>query len=309
MNLSGYMWRRVLAAIPTLLGVSVAVFFIMHILPGDPVDAMFFEFGASAEQLAQAREQLGLDRPIYVQYWNFLRDALRGDLGRSLYTGEPIARAIAKQLPHTVELAVAAVVVTIMAGTTFGVIAAVYQNTWIDVIATVYATLGISMPLFWLGLMAILAFSYKLRWFPVAGSGTFRQLVLPALVLGLGSAATVARLVRSSMLEVLRQDYITTARAKGLAEHVVIVRHGLRNALIPVVTIVGLQLGTLLGGAVVTEVVFSRGGIGTLTVRAVLGQDFQMVQGTVLLIAVAYVLVNLLTDLIYGYLDPRIRYQ
>ncbi|NLE76746.1 MAG: ABC transporter permease [Chloroflexi bacterium] len=307
--MSRYIQIRLLSAIPTLLGVSVAVFFVLHILPGDPVDVMLYEFGASAERMAELREQMGLDKPVWVQYWYFLRDALRGDLGRSLFTNQPITEAILQQLPDTLQLAFAGLFVAVVLGIALGVISALYHNSWLDVTATVYSVLGISMPLFWLGLLAIMLFSLKLRWLPAAGSGTFRQLIMPALVLGFSSAAVISRLVRSSMLEVMRQDYIITARAKGLAERLVIVRHALRNALVPVVTIIGLQFSGLLGGAVITETVFSRRGIGTLAVTAVKGQDFQMVQGTVLFAAAGYVLVNLVVDIFYGFLDPRIRYD
>jgi ABC-type dipeptide/oligopeptide/nickel transport system permease component len=287
----------------------MAVFFILHILPGDPVDVMLYEFGASAERLAEMRQQMGLDRPVWTQYWYFLRDALRGDLGRSLFTNQPITQAILEQLPGTLELAFAGLLIAVILGVYLGVISAIYHNTWVDVAATVYSVLGISLPLFWLGLLAIMIFSLKLRLLPAAGSGSFRHLILPAVVLGMGSAAVISRLVRSSMLEVMRQDYIITARAKGLRERLVIFRHGLRNALIPVITIIGLQFSGLLGGAVITETVFSRRGIGTLAVEAVQGQDFQMVQGTVLFAAVGYVVMNLVVDIFYGFLDPRIRYE
>lgn len=304
-----YIRTRLLSAIPTLLGVSFVVFFVMHVLPGDPVDVMLAETGASAQRVAELREQMGLDRPFHEQYLRFLGNALQGDLGRSLHSNRQVTEAILEQAPETLQLAVAAMLIAVVMGVTLGVVAAVNHNRWLDTLAMAYSTLGISMPLFWFGLIGIMIFSLRLRWVPTAGSGTIQHLILPSILLGMTLAAVIARLVRSSMLEVLRQEYIITARSKGLAERMVVLQHGLRNALIPVITVIGLQFSALLGGAVVIETIFSRRGIGSLAVRAVTTNDFPLVQGTVLFAAVIYVLINLLTDIVYGYLDPRIRHE
>lgn len=303
-----YIRLRLLSAIPTLLGVSFVVFFIMHVLPGDPVDVMLAETGASADRVAELRESMGLDRPFHEQYLLFLGNALQGDLGRSLHTNRSVTESILDQAPDTLELAAAAMVIAIIMGVTLGVVAAVHHNRWLDTAAMVYSTLGISMPLFWFGLIGIMIFSLRLRWVPTAGSGTWQHLILPATLLGMTMAAIIARLVRSSMLEVLRQEYITTARSKGIHERWVILKHGLRNAMIPVITVIGLQFSGLLSGAVVIETIFSRRGIGSLAIRSVTTNDFPMVQGTVLFAAVIYVAINLLTDVMYGYLDPRIHH-
>jgi ABC-type dipeptide/oligopeptide/nickel transport system permease component len=305
----GYIRLRLLSAIPTLLGVSFVVFFVMHILPGDPVDVMLAETGARTERVAELRAQLGLDRPFYEQYLRFLGNALRGDLGRSLHTNRDVTESILDQAPDTLMLAMAAMFVAVIMGVTLGVIAAVNHNRWLDTMCMVYSTLGISMPLFWFGLIGIMIFSLRLRWVPTAGSDTWQHLILPAILLGMTMAAVIARLVRSSMLEVLRQEYMITARSKGIKERMVILNHGLRNALIPVITVIGLQFSALLSGAVVIETIFSRRGIGSLAIRAVTTKDFPMVQGTVLFAAVIYVLINLLIDVLYGYLDPRIRHE
>ena len=298
-----YIRIRLLSAIPSLFGVSFVVFFIMHILPGDPVDVMLAETGAQPERVAALREHMGLDRPFHEQYLRFLRNALQGDLGRSLITNRQVTESILDQAPDTLQLALTAMLLAIIMGVSLGVVAAVKHNSWIDTLAMVYSTLGISMPLFWFGLI----FSLRLRWVPTAGSGTVQHLILPSILLGLTLAAVIARLVRSSMLEVLRQEYITTARSKGIREPRLILRHGLRNALIPVITVIGLQFSALLSGAVVIETIISRRGIGSLAIRAVTSNDFPMVQGSVLFAAVIYVLINLVTDVLYGFLDPRIR--
>ncbi len=303
----GYIRLRLLSAVPTLLGVSFVVFFVMHILPGDPVDVMLAETGARPERVAELREQLGLDRPFHEQYLRFVGNAVRGDLGRSLITNRSVVESILDQAPDTLELAVAAMTVAVLMGVSLGIFAAVVHNTWLDTLGMVYSTLGISMPLFWFGLIGIMVFSLRLRWVPTAGSGTWQHLILPATLLGMTLAAVIARLVRSSMLDVLRQEYMTTARSKGIREPLVILNHGLRNALIPVITVIGLQFSALLSGAVVIETIFSRRGIGSLAIYAVTTNDFPMVQGTVLVAAVIYVVINLMTDVLYGFLDPRIR--
>ena len=304
-----YIQLRLLAAVPVILGVSILVFLMLHLLPGDPVQAMLGETVVDRTKIEELREQLGLNDPLYVQYARFLWRAVQGDLGRSLQTRKPVTQEIVSQLPSTAQLTLAAMVLAIAIGVTLGTLAAIYHNTWVDTLTMVVALTGVSMPAFWLGMLLILVFSLQLGWLPASGSQGPERLVMPALALGYSAAAIIARLVRSSMLEVLRQEYVTTARAKGLAEHAVIVRHALANALIPVVTIVGLQIGTLLAGAVVIETVFSRQGVGRLLIQGITSKDFPLVQGTILVIATGYVLINLVVDVLYAAIDPRIRYS
>ena len=304
-----YIGRRLLASIPLLLGVTTLVFFMLRLLPGDPVEVMLAESGGSAQAITQLRAELGLDDPLYVQYGRFLLSTLRGDLGRSLFTNRPVLQTIGEQLPSTIELAVAGTLLAIVMGVGLGILAAVNHNTWIDSLCMAVAVSGVSMPIFWSGLLLILLFSTTLHWLPATGQGGLRHLILPALVLGFASSGMVARLVRSGMLDVLNQDYIVTARAKGLGERTIVYRHALKNALIPVITVVGLQFGFLLGGAVVTETIFSRQGIGRLVVDAILWKDFPVVQGVVLLAAVIYTLVNLTVDVAYAVADPRIHHD
>jgi ABC-type dipeptide/oligopeptide/nickel transport system permease component len=302
-----YLVTRLLAVIPVLLGVSVVVFSMLHLVPGDPVKMMLSEFQTSPEQIARLRAQLHLDEPLPQQFGRFLWNAVRGDFGYSIRTKRPVHTEILENLPSTITLALAGMGVAVSLGVTLGIIAAVRQRSWFDSGSMLVALLGVSMPSFWLGLLCVFVFSLKLGWLPATGGGDFRHLIMPALTLGLGASAIIARLSRSCMLEVLRQDYITTARAKGLRESLVILRHGLKNALIPVVTIVGLQLGQLLGGTVIIETVFARPGVGRLIVNGILEKDFPLVQGVVLVGATGYVLINLLVDVTYGFLDPRIR--
>jgi|SRR5579884_2165004 len=299
---------RLLASIPVLLGVATIVFFLMRILPGDPAKLMLYETGASAADIEKLRQQLGLNDPIYIQYWDYLSSISHGDLGQSFYTKQNVTTMLAAQLPSTIELTVASMVVSTLVGVALGVLSAIRQHSWIDAVSMVVALTGVSLPSFWLGLMLILLFSLKLRLLPSVGTGGLAHLVLPAVTLGLGGAAIVARLVRSSMLEVLRQEYVVTARAKGLSAYSVTVGHALRNALIPTVTILGLQFGYLLGGTVVVESVFSRPGIGRVAVTAITGRDFNVIQGWALFVAFAYIVVNLLVDISYAWLDPRVRY-
>jgi peptide/nickel transport system permease protein len=306
--LATYLLRRLIATVPVLFGVTVAVFAMLHLVPGDPVQMMLGEFQTSPEQVAQLQARLHLDEPLPQQYGRFVVGAAQGDLGYSIRSKRPVSTEIRDNLPSTLILTFAGLAIAAVIGITLGVIAAVKQNTWADLSAMIISTLGVSMPSFWLGLMLIFTFSLKLRWFPITGTGGLDHLVLPALTLGLGASAIIARLTRSTMLEVLRQDYITTARAKGLPGAIVIARHALRNAMIPTVTILGLQFGQLLAGTVVIETVFGRPGIGRLIVGAILEKDFPLVQGIVLFVAVAYVVVNLAVDLTYAFLDPRIRY-
>jgi ABC-type dipeptide/oligopeptide/nickel transport system permease component len=304
-----YIGRRLIISVPVLWGVATLVFLMMHLLPGDPAELMLAESGGSSQSIAQLRRQLGLDAPLYVQYGRFLANALRGDLGRSIFTNRPVVQTILEQLPHTVQLAVAAMMVAVIVGTALGIAAALHRNTWVDSLCVTLAVAGASTPIFWSGLLLILLFSSLLHWLPATGQGSLKHLIMPALALGLASSGSIARLVRSTMLEVLGQQYITAARSKGLGERAVVLRHALKNAFIPVITLMGLQFGYLLGGAVVTETVFSRQGLGRLVVDAILWKDFPIVQGTVLLAAGVYTLVNLLIDISYAVIDPRIRYD
>lgn len=304
-----YLVKRLLAVIPVLFGVSVVVFAMLHLVPGDPVKMMLSEFQTSPEQIARLRAQLHLDEPLPQQFGRFLWNAVHGDLGYSVRTRRPVLTEILENLPSTAVLALAGMVVAMAMGVTLGVFAAVRQHSWFDTMSMLMALIGVSMPSFWLGLLLIFALSLKLGWLPATGGGDVRHLIMPALTLGLGASAIIARLSRSCMLEVLRQEYITTARAKGLRETLVILRHGLKNALIPVVTIIGLQLGQLLGGTVIIETVFARPGVGRLIVNGILEKDFPLVQGVVLVGATGYVLINLLVDVTYALLDPRIRYD
>ena len=304
-----YVRGRLIAAVPVVLGVSVAVFLMLHLVPGDPISVMFADSSLPPEQIAMLRQQLGLDDPLPVQYARFIGKAVQGDLGRSIRTNRPVLQEILNQLPSTIELTVAAMVVAVLVGMVLGCLAALGRNTWLDGVSMAVSLLGVSMPSFWLGLMLIFLFSVALGWLPATGEGGLERLIMPALSLGLFAAAVIARLTRSSMLEVLGQEYVRTARAKGLRERVVVIRHALRNALIPVVTMVGLQAGILLSGAVVIETVFSRQGLGRLIVNGILAKDFPLVQGAVLFTALMYVLVNLIVDLAYAWLDPRIHYE
>jgi peptide/nickel transport system permease protein len=304
-----YLIQRLLTAIPVLLGVSVLVWGMVYLTPGDPVDTLSYGSAITPEQHEQLRRVLGLDKPLYVQYFNFVFKAIRGDLGESIFTKRAVTAELLDQLPATVQLTLGGMLVALVIGFAFGIGSALKPNSWIDTLLMTVSFLGLSMPHFWLGLLLIFLFAVKLGWLPATGHGGLNRLILPSIALGWSFAAIVARLVRQALLEVLRQEYVLTARAKGLRERVVISRHALKNMLIPVITIVGLQIGNMLGGAVVIENVFARQGLGRLAVQALLQKDFPMVQGIVLLSAVLYVGLNILVDLSYGWLDPRIRYR
>jgi len=299
--------RRLLSTALVLWAVVTLTFFAIRLLPGDPVTVLISQGGGSADDIADLREKLGLDEPLPIQYLRFLTDLVRGDLGTSLVSRRPVSTAIAEQLPHTLALASSATFVSVVVGILLGVLAATHEGSWIDQLCITMAVLGVSVPILLSGLLFILLFSLVLGWLPATGQGTWRHLVMPSLVLSLASLGTIARLVRTQMLEVLPKDYVTVARAKGLQERVIFWRHALRNALIPVVTIIGLQFGALLGGTVVTESLFSRRGLGRLVVDAISWKDYPLVQGVVILGAAIYVVVNLMVDLSYGLLDPRIR--
>ncbi len=306
-----YVFNRLIQLMPVLWLISVIVFAVMHVLPGDPAELMLqgAEGGATTPQrLAEIRQEMGLDDPLLVQYGRFLGNALLGDLGTSIRFRTPVVGLILERFWYTLELALSGLAIALLLGVPLGMIAAVRQNSWTDAGAMSLAYVGASMPVYWLGLILILLFSFTLNWLPPAGADDWRSLVMPAFTLGFVSAGLISRLVRSSMIEVLNEDYIRTSRAKGLTERLVLWRHGLKNALIPVITMVGLQFGAMLAGAVVTETVFSRPGVGRLVVSAILSKDYPLVQGCILFLAVVYLLVNLLVDVAYAWLDPRIRY-
>lgn len=303
-----YLVRRLITSVLVLFGVSVLVFSVIHLVPGDVTMAILGRQRVSEEKVAELREQLGLNDPLYVQYGRYLSNALRGDLGKSIRTNMPVSQAIAEQLPSTIALAASALVVALAIGLIVGLLAALRHGTWFDTFVMGLSVSGLSIPTFWMGLLLILLFSVNLKLFPSISNGSsFRDLFLPALTLGLPEAAVVARMVRASMLDVLTKDYIITARAKGLPERAVVLKHALRNALIPVVTFVGLQMAYLLGGATIVETMFARQGIGRLAVQSIFSRDYPMVQGVVLVTAAIYVVINTLTDITYVYLNPRIR--
>ena len=307
-----YTLSRLAQLLPVLWLISLIVFVVLHALPGDPAELMLAgaEGGAiTPERLAELRAAMGLDDPLAVQYVRFLARAVIGDLGDSLRFRIPVSELILDRFASTLGLSLCGLLIAVAIGLPLGMLAAVRQNSWIDALSMASAYLGASMPVFWLGLLLILFFSLQLQWFPPAGAEDWSALVLPAATLGFVAAGLISRLVRSSMIEVLGEDYIRTGRAKGLTESLVLWRHGLKNALIPVVTMVGLQFGGMLAGAVVTETVFSRPGVGRLVVSAILAKDYPLVQGCVLFLAVVYLSVNLVVDLAYAWLDPRIRYR
>ena len=301
-----FLVRRLVLATPVLLGVATIVFALVHLIPGDPVQAMLGD-AASPESVAELRGRLGLDRPLPAQYAAFLSGAAHGDLGVSLRTNERVTAAIAARLPATIELALAAMLVAVAIAIPAGVVAAVKAGTVVDHAATTLALVGISMPNFWLGPLLAIVFSVGLGWLPVSGRGTLAHLVLPAITLGAPLAAVLARMTRASLIEELRELYVTAARARGLSTARVVLKHALRNSLIPIVTVLGLQVGGVLTGAVITETLFAWPGVGRLLIQSIGFRDYPLVQGCVLLIAVTYVSVNLLTDMAYAYLDPRIR--
>jgi ABC-type dipeptide/oligopeptide/nickel transport system permease component len=301
---------RLLVTIPVLLLISIFVFSIMHLLPGDPVMLMMQgEYATTPEQVAILRAQLGLDAPLHIQYLRFLGGAVRGDLGRSAHFKRPVMSVVAERLPSTIELAVASLLIATILGITLGTIAALKHNSWLDNVSMVFSFIGITMPLFFVGLMLIYLFTVKLHWVPLTGGTRWERLILPSVTLGFVSSGVIARLVRANLLEVLRQEYIITARSKGLPQRLVLIRHAFKNMLIPVVTIVGLQIGGMLSGSVITESVFARPGVGRLAVEAIMWKDFTLAQGTILITAAIYVLVNLLVDISYAWLDPRIKYH
>lgn len=302
-----YLVRRVFTSILVLLGVSMLVFLVIHLVPGDVTVAILGR-RATAEKVAELREQLGLNDPIYVQYGHYLNNALHGDLGTSIRNNLPVAKSIGNQLPSTIALSIAALMIAFSTGGILGLLAALKHGTWIDTLVMTLSVSGLSIPTFWMGLLLILLFSVNLGLFPsISNSSSPTDLFLPALALGLPEAAVVARMVRASMLDVLNKEYIIAARAKGLPERLVILKHALRNALIPVVTFAGLQMAYMLGGATIVETMFARQGIGRLAVQSIFSRDYPLVQGVVLVTAAIYVLVNTLTDIAYVFVNPKIR--
>ena len=300
-----YLLRRLAQSLIVLLGISLVVFVILH-LTGDPT-LLLLPPDASAEEIAKFRRAMGFDDPLYLQYWRFLRGALRGDFGNSLRHDEPALALVWQRMPATLELTAVALGVALLLAIPAGIVSAVFRNTALDYVSTVLALVGQAMPTFWLGIMLILVFSVGLHLLPSSGRGGAANLVLPAVTLGLFTTARIMRLTRSGMLEVLGQDYVRTARAKGVGERRVVWKHALKNAGIPIVTIVGLELGTLLGGAVITETIFAWPGVGRLSVQAIYNRDYPVVQASVFVLASIFVLVNLVVDVLYTYLDPRIR--
>jgi peptide/nickel transport system permease protein len=303
-----FLIRRILLTIPVMLGVATLVFSLIHLVPGDPVQAMLGE-SASPADIAELRSRLSLDRPLIVQYVAFLHGVATGDLGTSLRTNQSVAAAIAERLPATVELAMVAMTLAVLFAIPLGIIAATHAGTRIDHAATTLALVGISMPNFWLGPLLAIVFSVALGWLPVSGRGTPAHLVLPAVTLAAPLAAVLARMTRASLLEELRELYVLAARARGVSRFRAVMKHAFRNSLIPIVTVLGLQFGAVLTGAVITETIFAWPGVGRLLIQSISFRDYPLVQGCILLIAIAYVSMNLLTDVLYGLLDPRIRHE
>jgi len=316
-GLPAYAFRRLLLALPVLFGVSVLVFAVLHLAPGDPA-AIMLGAQATKEDVERLRRDLGLDQPLVVQYLHWIGQVARGDLGRSIPLGRAVLPEVLLRFKATLLLTAGALVIAILLGLIAGIVSAVKQYSWLDRMSMGVAVTGVSLPVFWTGIMLIIVFALQLRWFPSSGMSSpygsgvadvLWHLVLPAVTLGTASAAALARLTRSSVLEIIRQDYVRSARAKGLAERAVIARHVLKNAVNPIITVLGVQVGFLLGGAILTETVFSWPGLGSMMVRAIQARDYPLVQGGVLLIATTFVVVNLIVDLLYAVFDPRIRYD
>jgi len=303
-----YVIKRLISIIPVLIGISLLLFFMLRMLPGDPAQVLAGQM-ATPQEIQNIRSQLGLDKPIYQQYAIYMGNLMRLDLGRSARTQNPVFEEIWARLPNTMLLAVVAIGLACLFGIPAGIISAVRPYSWIDYTVTIIALFGISMPVFWLGLMLVVVFSVVLKWLPAGGTGGWQYVILPSITLASFVVAFIARMTRATMLETLSQDFTTTARSKGLTEKIVVIKHALRNALIPIITVVGLQFGMLLGGAVLTETVFAWPGIGRLIVDSILARDYAMIQGVILIFGLLYILVNLSVDIIYAFIDPRIRYD
>lgn len=306
--MTSYIIRRLISMIPVLIGITLITFILINVVPGDPVVNMMGK-RVDAQTIANIRHQLGLDRPLYIQYFDFLFKAMRGDFGKSFYNHQDVMETILQRFPVTVKLSLSSMIVAVIIGISVGIISSVKQYTFFDHSSMIIALMGISAPVFWVALILQLIFGLKLKWLPISGYSGVEYMILPAIALGTRFAATIARMTRSSMLEVIRQDYIRTARAKGLSERVVIYKHALKNAMIPVVTIIGLQIGGLLTGSILTETVFGIPGLGRLSIEGINNRDFPVIQGTVLFTALVFVFTNLIVDLSYSFLDPRIRYD
>ncbi|MDF2628027.1 MAG: oligopeptide transporter permease protein [Symbiobacteriaceae bacterium] len=306
-----YIIKRLVLMVPVLLGVTLLVFLIFHLTPGDPARVLLGEMGqgATPEAIEALRHQLGLDRPWYVQYGDFLLKAIQGDFGRSFRGDRPVLPELLARFPVTLQLTLSALGLAALTGIPLGIIAAVKRHTWVDHLVMVVALLGVSLPSFWFGIMLMQMFALKFKVLPPSGTGTWQHMILPAVTVALSSVAFIARMTRSTLLDQLREDYVRTARSKGLRERAVVFRHALKNAFIPVLTTLGLQFGNLLGGSVVTESIFSLPGLGRLAVEAIKGRDLPSIQGSVLWVALVFSLVNLAVDLGYAALDPRIRYE
>lgn len=303
-----YILRRILMLVPVLFGVTLVSFSLLHLVPGDPAEVLGGQEATKAD-IERIRAEFGLDRPLPLQYFRFLGSAARGDFGISIQTRHNVRELLLQRLGFTLQLSLVSILIASGLGLLAGIVSSTRQYSVFDTTSMLAALFGISMPIFWLGLLLILLFSVKLHWLPSGGTGELRHLLLPAIALGSASAAVIARMTRASMLEVTRQDYVRTARATGYSERIVIFRHALKNAMIPVLTVFGLEFGTMLGGAVLTETVFSLPGIGRLLVEGIFARDYPVVQGAMMLVATTFVLVNLLTDLAYAFFDPRIRYE
>jgi len=303
-----YLIKRLFSTIPVLIGISLLLFFMLRLLPGDPAQVLAGQM-ATPQEIENIRRQLGLDRPVYEQYVHYLSRLVRFDLGRSARTQNPVTEEIWARLPNTLLLAVVAITLACLFGIPAGIISAVRPYSWIDYLVTTSALFGMSMPVFWLGLMLVVIFSIILKWLPAGGTGSWQHVILPSVTLAAFVVAFIARMTRSTMLETLSQDFTTTARSKGLQERVVVIKHALKNAMIPIITVVGLQFGLLLGGAVLTETVFAWPGLGRLIVDSILARDYPVIQGTILIFGLLYIMVNLIVDLIYALVDPRIRYD
>ncbi|NPV75356.1 MAG: ABC transporter permease [Anaerolineae bacterium] len=301
-----FIFKRVFALIPVIIGVTLIVFFIMSLSPGDPAK-MILGDEASPEAVQLLRQEMGLDDPLLIQYSRYMYNAIQGDMGLSYKSKKPVTEEIWARFPNTIKLTLTAMTLAVIISLPLGIIAAVRQNSFFDGFSMLLALFGVSMPPFWFGLLLILFFSLKLGWFPSSGSESLKSIVLPSVALGFLHMASIARTTRSSMLEVIRQDYIRTARSKGLSYSSVIRKHALKNALIPTITVVGLQVGVLLGGAVIVETVFAWPGVGRLMVQSIMGRDIPMVMGCIILFATGFTIVNLIVDLLYGFIDPRIR--
>lgn len=303
-----YIIKRLFLAVPTLMGVLIGTFLLIHLIPGDPVEIMLFGTSPSPEQIAEMRRQLGLDQPLVRQFTTYLWGVVQGNLGESIQRHAPVSAEIAIRMVSTLQLTFAGMGIAIIFGFSMGIVAALRPNSLVDNLAIGAANVAVAVPAFWLGILLILLFALNLGWFPATGQGGGKRLVLPALSLGIGYSAIIARLVRANLIQVLEREYILTARSKGLTERIVLFRHALKNALIPVITMIGLQFGNMMGSAVVIETLFARMGLGRMLVLAILQRDYPLIQGTILVFGIIYIISNLIIDLLYSLVDPRIRY-